>query len=82
MDLYARRCNRKCPLWYSQNPTELAPLGTNAFGPDPWPRKLLYAFPPPVLLLDVIVRFEKEGGKLILVAPMNEASTWFPRMCP
>ena len=82
VDLFARRCNRKCPLWYSQNPTELAPLGTNAFGPDPWPRKLLYAFPPPVLLLDVIARFEKEGGNLILVAPMNEASTWFPRMCP
>ena len=82
VDLFARRCNRKCPLWYSQNPTELAPLGTNALGPDPWPRKLLYAFPPPVLLLDVIARFEREGGNLILVAPMNEASIWFPRMCP
>ena len=28
-------------------PTELAPLGTNAFGPDPWPRKPLHAFPLP-----------------------------------
>ena len=82
VDLFARRCNHKCPLWYSQNPTDQAPLGTNAFGPDPWPRKLLYAFPPPVLLLDLIVRFEREGGRLILVAPINEASTWFPRMCP
>ena len=35
-----------------------------------------------MLLLDLIVRFKREGGRLILVAPINEASTWFPRMCP
>ena len=63
VDLFARRCNRKCSLWYSQSPTELVPGGTNALGPGPWPRELLYAFPPPVLLLDVIVRFEREGGQ-------------------
>ena len=46
VDLFARRCIRKCPLWFFQNPTELAPLGTNAFGPDPRPRNRFTRFLP------------------------------------
>ena len=29
-----------------------------------------------------MVRFEKEGGRMILVAPVSECSVWFPLMCP
>ena len=74
VDLFARKCNRKCQLWYSICPSDRAPLGVNAFGPGLWPRETLYAFPPVKLLLDLVVRFEKEGGRMILVAPVSECS--------
>ena len=48
VDLFARKCNTKCRQWYSlyyrdENPP---PLGGSSLGPDPWPKELLYAFPP------------------------------------
>ena len=83
MDLFARRCILECPLWYSQCPTDKTPLGANAFGPDPWPRELLYAFPPPVIPRPELQTREREGGRLInLVAPVNDSPAWFPQMCP
>ena len=82
VDLFASRSNYKCPLWYSMNPMDLAPLGTNALGPDPWPEGLLYAFPPYDRLYDLMVRFEHSGGRLILVAPYERSNPWFPLMVP
>ena len=81
VDLFADKSNFKCQLWYSLNPNDGAPLGTNAFGPDLWPGVLLYAFPPRDCLLALLVRFREQGGNMVLVAPTNEASEWFPLMC-
>ena len=41
VDLFASAENKKCPLWYSMCPTDAAPLGNNALGPDPWPKERL-----------------------------------------
>ena len=46
------------------------------------PGVTLYAFPHVRLLHDLIVRFEKERGRMIVVGPVSECSPWFPRMCP
>ena len=36
-DLLARKRDRECQLWYSLFPSDRAPLGANALGPDPRP---------------------------------------------
>ena len=82
VDLFASKANYKCPLWYSMSPSDEAPLGVNALGPDPWPGKLLYAFPPYSRLFDLMCRFERSGGRLILVAPYETSNTWFPLLVP
>ena len=76
VDLFASKANYKCPLWYSMSPSDEAPLGVNALGPDPWPGKLLYAFPPYSRLFDLMVRFERTGGRLFLVAPYETSNPW------
>ena len=80
VDLFASKENAKCPLWFSLSPTDCAPLGVNALGLEPWPRVLLYAFPPYRLLPGLLDRFEAEGHRLILVAPFETSNSWFPRM--
>ena len=82
VDLFARKCNTKCRLWYSLYREENPPLGFDSLRPDPWPRELLYAFPPPKHLHTVVSRLIAEGGRMILVAPFDCASTWFPLMVP
>ena len=82
MDLFASKSNYKCLLWYSMSPRDMVPMGTNTLGSDPWPEGLLYAFPPYSLLFDLIVRFERAGGRLILVAPYETSNPWFPMMVP
>ena len=80
VDLFASKENAKCPLWFGRIPTDCAPLGVNALGLEPWPRALLYAFPPYRLLPSLLDRFEVEGHRLILVAPFETSNSWFPRM--
>ena len=82
VDLFARKCNTKCRLWYSLYREENPPLGFNSLRPDPWPKELLYAFPPLKHLHTVVSRLIAEGGRMILVAPFDCASTWFPLMVP
>ena len=80
VDLFAAKDNAKCPLWFSMNPADKAPLGVNALGLRPWPRELLYAFPPYHRIPDLLDRFEAEGQRLILVAPFETSNIWYPRM--
>ena len=51
VDLFARRRNSHCALWFSMAPSDDPPLRVDAFAHEPWPRKLLYAFPPLRLIL-------------------------------
>ncbi|KAK5898201.1 hypothetical protein CgunFtcFv8_015639 [Champsocephalus gunnari] len=46
VDLFANRSNSHCALWFSLARWDNPPLGVDAFVHEPWPRKLLYAFPP------------------------------------
>ena len=80
MDLFAAKGNVKCPLWFSMNPADDAPLGVNALGLRPWPEGLFYAFPPYHCIPDLLDRFEAEGQRLILVAPFETSNNWYPRM--
>ena len=80
VDLFASRTNAKCDLWFSLNPSDNPPLGVNALGTEPWPQGLLYAFPPVDLLPEVVGRVNRTGASVILVAPCNPGSSWYPNM--
>ena len=82
VDLFTSKENAKCPLWFGLNPADDAPLGVNALGLRPWPKELLYAFPPVSQLPDLLERFELQGERLILVAPFETSNVWYPRMVP
>ena len=70
VDLFANRQN----TWFSlggDNP----PLGIDALGHQ-WPDLRLYAFPPILLLQQVLCRVADEGRELILIAPHWPNQPW------
>lgn len=68
VDLFASRTLTHCPLFFSLK-ADNPPLGWDALA-HPWPRVLLYAFPPFSLLHSVLCRVQTEEMRLILVAPL------------
>ena len=76
VDLFASKVNAKCPLWYSLSPWDNPPLGADAFAHAPWPRVLLYTFPPLGLILPLLGRLRLERASLILVAPDYVSARW------
>ena len=80
VDLFASRENTHCRWWFSLSPRDLPPLGVDALAHTPWPRALLYAFPPLQLILPLLERVRQERLSLILVAPENRAALWFPEL--
>nr|XP_061802709.1 uncharacterized protein LOC133593969 [Nerophis lumbriciformis] len=76
VDLFASRESAHCPLWFSLGERS-SPLGQDALA-HPWPRVLLYAFPPLPLIWLTLRRVSLEGHSLLLVAPFWPARLWFP----
>jgi len=56
VDLFANRRNSICTLWFFLARQDNPPLGVDAFAHEPWPRKLLYAFPLLCLSLPLLER--------------------------
>lgn len=75
VDLFASRDTTHCPQWFSL--VETGSLGQDALA-HPWPRTLLYAFPPIPLIRPTLQRILLEGHQVLLVAPFWPARTWFP----
>lgn len=80
IDLFASRENAQCALWFSLNARDEPPLGVDAFSHSPWPRTLLYAFPPVPLIPRLLARIQEELLTVILVAPERTSASWFPVM--
>ena len=53
------------------------PLGVDAFAHEPWPKKLLYAFPPLNLIPPLLGRVRQERLSVILVAPDRVSALWY-----
>ena len=77
VDLFASRENARCPLWFSLRSQDQPPLGVDAFAHAPWPRTLLYAFPPTGLLMQLLARVRSEAASVILVAPDRYWARWY-----
>ena len=71
VDLLRPKASHKCPLWFSLSPSDDPLLGFGALGHTAWPAGLLYAYLPYSLLTDLLNRFESEGSRMILVAPVT-----------
>ncbi|KAK5881766.1 hypothetical protein CesoFtcFv8_022528 [Champsocephalus esox] len=56
------------------------PLGVDAFAHRPWPRVLLYAFPPVPLIPRFLDRVQEERLVAVLIAPERTGASWFPCM--
>jgi len=76
VDLFANQRNSHCTLWFSLARQDNPPLGVDAFAHEPWPRKLLYAFPPLRLMLLLLKRLRQERLSVILVAPDRRSAPW------
>ncbi|XP_053289751.1 LOW QUALITY PROTEIN: uncharacterized protein LOC128450365 [Pleuronectes platessa] len=78
VDLFASRGNAQCALWFSLSVRDNPPLGVDALAHRPWPRTLLYAFPPGPLIPRFLDRVREERLSAILVAPERTGASWFP----
>ncbi|XP_033996615.1 LOW QUALITY PROTEIN: uncharacterized protein LOC117490940 [Trematomus bernacchii] len=78
VDLFAARGNAQCALWFSLKAQDHPPLGVDAFAHRPWPRGLLYAFPPVPLIPRFLDRVQEERLSVILIAPEHTGASWFP----
>ncbi|XP_068583377.1 LOW QUALITY PROTEIN: uncharacterized protein [Cebidichthys violaceus] len=82
VDLFASETSTHCPHWFSLT-ERTSPLGQDALA-HTWPEGLLYAFPPFPLILPTLLRVLHQGHRLLLVAPLWPARTWFSllhRLC-
>ena len=82
VDLFASRETAQCPLWFSARREDNPPLGVDAFAHEPWPKCLLYAFPPRLLLPRLVERVRTERLSVILVAPDCPQELWFAELQP
>ncbi|XP_010863572.2 uncharacterized protein LOC105006635 [Esox lucius] len=80
VDLFASRQNAHFRLWFSLSQADQPPLGVDAFSHHPWPRGLLYAFPPQRCIARLLARIRTEGLRVILVAPDRPSAVWYPEM--
>ena len=78
VDLFASEASTHCPQWFSLSEPS-SPLGQDALA-HPWPRGLLYAFPPLPLLTLTLHRIATDGHTVLLVAPYWPGRVWFPRI--
>jgi len=63
--------------WFSLARQDNPPFGVDTFAHKPWPRKLLYAFPPLRLIPPLLERVRREQLSVILVAPGRGSVLWY-----
>lgn len=80
VDLFALHENSNCPMFFSLKDVD-APLGVDALA-HPWPRVLLYAFPPLCLIIPTLARVREQGLSLILIAPRWPKAPWLAEIIP
>lgn len=73
IDLFASHENAHCLLFFVLAGD--APLGVDGLA-HPWPRVMLYTFPPLSLILPTLVRVREEGSSSILLAPQWPGKLW------
>ena len=78
IDLFATKENRKLQTYCSPFPDPLA-WATDALSVN-WTGMYAYAFPPPILIPQVLRKVLREECVLLLVAPFAPRQSWYPQL--
>ena len=79
VDLFANMKNFQLSRYMSPCPDKEA-LAIDALS-APWPKEVLYAFPPPTILDRVLIKIHQERPqRLLLVAPLLTVASWYPTL--
>lgn len=76
IDLFASRCNAKCPMYVTWKKDPEA-VSVDAFTIS-WKNKFFYAFPPFALIAKVLQKIVREKADGIIVVPYWPTQPWFP----
>jgi hypothetical protein len=79
VDLFASQATAQVPQYFSLDRFDNQSLGVDAITQE-WHFKLMYAFPPPSMILPVLQKFRRSKGKLLLVAPFWLDAHWLPEV--
>jgi hypothetical protein len=76
IDLFASRATSQVPIYFSLDRHDRQARGVDALR-QKWDFSLMYAFPPPCMILTVIQKFrQSRGSSLLLIAPFWIDSQW------
>lgn len=76
IDLFATHLNFKLDKFVSPFPHQQA-WEVNAFS-IPWSQDLLYAFPPWIIMQEVLQKIRDDKAEIILIAPSWPNRAWYP----
>ena len=79
VDLFASRLTSQVPRYFTLDRRDPLALGVDALL-HPWEFLVMYAFPPPAMVLSVLQKFRRSPGRLLLVAPFWPDAPWFPEI--
>ena len=79
VDLFASRETAQTQAYFSLDRHDRQSLGIDALN-QPWDFGLMYAFPPPSLILSLLQNYRRSKGNLLLVAPFWIDAHWFPEL--
>jgi hypothetical protein len=79
VDLFASRETAQTQTYFSLDRHDRQSLGIDALN-QPWDFGLMYAFPPPSLILSLLQKYRRSKGKLLLIAPFWPDAPWFAEL--
>jgi hypothetical protein len=79
VDLFASSSTAQVPSYFSLDRHDRQSLGVDCMA-HLWDFRVMYAFPPPSMILSVLQKFRRSSGRLLLVAPFWVDAHWLPEV--
>ena len=79
IDLFASAETTQTRVYFSLDRQDLGAAGIDVFSQH-WDHGMMYAFPPPSLILTVLQKYRRSKGKLLLIAPFWPDAHWLPEV--
>jgi hypothetical protein len=79
VDLFASSATAQVNTYFSLDLHDRQSLGVDALAHQ-WDFGVMYAFPPPSMILSVLQKFRRSNGKLLLIAPFWVDAHWLPEV--
>ena len=79
VDAVASRQTAQLSTYFTLDRRDRKAAAVDAFC-QPWTARLMYAFPPPQLIPQVLAKVMRDRAEMILIAPCWEDATWFSKI--